>query len=124
MEVPDKLHTDPALPRRESAFSVLTTAEKEVASVIRDLDCDARIVLNVLEEAPDGSTATEQFTFVNVYDLPSNLRPGEAYNAAKSYYVSRKANLSVQTDLRKPPRNFHEAMQRPDKERWMEAWCK
>ena len=124
MDVPDKLHTDPALPDRESAFCVLTTAEKEVASVIRDLDCDARIVLNVLEEAPDGSTTTEQFTFVNMYDLPSNLRPGEAYNAAKSYYVSRKANLGVQTDLRKPPRNFKEAMQRPDKERWMEAWCK
>jgi hypothetical protein len=82
---------------------VLTTAEKEVASVIRDLYCDARIVLNVLEEAPDGSTATEQFTFVKVYDLPSNLRPGEACNAAKSYYVSRKTNLSVQTDHRKPP---------------------
>ena len=76
MDVQDKLHTDPALPDRESAFCVLTTAEKEVASVIRDLDCDARIVLNVLEEALDGSTTTEQFTFVNMYDLPSNLRPG------------------------------------------------
>lgn len=100
------LHADTVTPASCDATGCLTREELEYANSVRDIRSDAVIALRVIDHTdPTNPTESEHY-LVNPHCLP------EHSTAARCYLSDGKSD----------PKSFKDAMSRPDKKQWMQAF--